>query len=160
MSRQGRETALQFPRDCEHCGRVIPAGQSGCEHCQEHKSEEARRAAAKRQAQLWAAELKAAQEKHARILAQGPASMAAPTTRTPSSSSKLPVSSGVRAPASSGVRPPSSSKLPVSVKARPPSAEHRLKLVRTLTDSIVLASESGDPDAARAAYEALGKVLK
>lgn len=146
-------TALQFPSDCPECGSIFPAGtqaNSDCPTCRAKAQENARVALARAQAKQWAAELKAAQEKHARIYNQGgPA--AVPSSRAPRQRKGSVPTLGT--PSTAQTPSP-----PESVSA-PGSGQHRLQLIKALTDSIVQASSIGDKRGARQAYEALNRLL-
>ncbi|MBX3181645.1 MAG: hypothetical protein KIT72_12740 [Polyangiaceae bacterium] len=69
-----QRTARQFPQLCPDCGAHLPAEtevMGDCATCKAKAKENARVALARVQARQWAAELKAAQKKHARIQRRG-----------------------------------------------------------------------------------------
>ncbi len=69
-------TARQFPQLCPDCGAHLPAESEAtgdCATCKAKAQENARVALARAQARQWAAELKAARAKHARIQREGAA---------------------------------------------------------------------------------------
>ncbi|MCA9631076.1 MAG: hypothetical protein KC766_25600 [Myxococcales bacterium] len=163
-------TALQFPSDCPECGAIFPAGTQAatdCPTCRAKAQENARVALARAQARQWAAELKAAQEKHARIYNQGgapPPSL--PEGRAPrqrkGSVPTLGTPSAAQSP--SAGQPPLVAQSPQAAMApdsgpTPGSGQHRLQLIKALTDSIVQSASIGDRRGARQAYEALNRLL-
>ncbi|MCA9639208.1 MAG: hypothetical protein KC492_00905, partial [Myxococcales bacterium] len=146
-------TALQFPSDCPECGAIFPAGtqaNTDCPTCRAKAQENARVALARAQAKQWAAELKAAQEKHARVYSQaGPAAVPAPNSRAPRQRKGSVPTLGT----------PQAAQTPVAPEASVASGsgQHRLQLIKALTDSIVQSSSIGDKRGARQAYEALNR---
>lgn len=153
-------TALQFPSDCPECGAIFPAGtqaNTDCPSCRAKAQENARVALARAQARQWAAELKAAQEKHARIYNQGaaPASIPAPQSGVPDGRAPRQRKGSVPT-----LGTPASAQAPAPESAAAPSSgQHRLQLIKALTDAIVQSSSIGDKRGARQAYEALNQLL-
>lgn len=112
---------------------------------------------ARAQARQWAAELKAAQEKHARAYQGAPASGPVTPSRQPRQRKGSVPSLGT--PSAALSHDAHSPAQRAAAQPDPAGVQNRLNLARALAQSIVESIASGDLHAARVAHQALGRLL-